>query len=91
MSTRSTAELDRQVVVISGLDAEKETVRRVSDLRSHPFIVFLGEPGIGKSMVLEREAAIEGGAVVKVRKLINGAPTSPGATLFLEIVPQGVV
>jgi hypothetical protein len=88
MSSRSTAELDRRVVVIDGPDAVKEAVRRVSDLRSSPFVVFLGEPGIGKSTVLEREAEIEGGAVVKVRKLINGAPTSPGATLFLDALDE---
>jgi putative ribosome biogenesis GTPase RsgA len=63
------AEIDRGVEVIEGSADQRASIRRISDLRPVPFVVLLGEPGIGKSTVLDVEAAREGAPVLKVRKL----------------------
>jgi hypothetical protein len=60
MPTLIAADIDRRVKVIDGEGKDNRTVERVSDLRSMPFVVLLGEPGIGKSTVLAREALTEG-------------------------------
>jgi hypothetical protein len=54
------AEVDRRVQVIDGSEDQRDSIRRVSDLRPAPFVVLLGEPGIGKSTVFGVEAAWEG-------------------------------
>ena len=79
MSSATIAVIDRRVEVIDGARNDQNAIRRVSDLRALPFVVLLGEPGIGKSTVLEGEAAREGGPVLKVRELMTGARASRGA------------
>lgn len=74
--------------MIDGLAEQRKGVRRVSDLRSLPFVVLLGEPGIGKSTVLGQEAALEEAPVFKVRELINGAHPIAGTTLFLDALDE---
>jgi hypothetical protein len=80
--------LDRRVEVIVGSDAQRTSVRRVSDLRDAPFVVLLGEPGIGKSTVLASEAAREGAHVIKVRALMSGARVDSRATLYLDALDE---
>jgi hypothetical protein len=74
------ADIDRRIEVIDG-PKDGFLVRHVSDLRALPFVVLLGEPGIGKSTVLEDEAAHEGLHVIKVRELMTGPPVGQGETL----------
>jgi len=50
--------------------------------------VLLGEPGIGKSTVLDAEAVREGTSVVKVRKLMTGAQTAAGTTLWRDALNE---
>ena len=66
MPTLIAADIDRRVKVIDGEGKDNRTVERVSDLRSMPFVVLLGEPGIGKSTVLARE--------INRRRLRTGVP-----------------
>lgn len=80
--------IDRRIEVIDGPKDNQGAFRRVSDLRVLPFVVLLGEPGIGKSTVLETEAAHEGVPVLKVRELMTGAQANPGATLFLDALDE---
>jgi len=88
MSNGTTAILDRRIEVIEGANDDQDAIQRVSDLRPYPFVVLLGEPGIGKTTVLECEAAKEGVPVLKVRALITGARTSPRGTLFLDALDE---
>lgn len=88
MSSATIAVIDRRVEVIDGARNDQNAIRRVSDLRALPFVVLLGEPGIGKSTVLEGEAAREGGPVLKVRELMTGARASLGTTLFLDALDE---
>jgi hypothetical protein len=88
MSSTTVAAIDRHVAVIDGGNNDEGPVRRVSDLRGMPFVVLLGEPGMGKSTVLEGEAAREGATVLKVRELISGVQTEPGAALFLDALDE---
>jgi hypothetical protein len=80
--------IDRRAEVLSGPDDLRGTTLRVSDLRSRPFLVLLGEPGIGKSTVLQQEANAEGSAVVRVRALLNGLAPPPGTPLFLDALDE---
>lgn len=80
--------IDRRAEVLSGPDDLRGTTLRVSDLRSRPFVVLLGEPGIGKSTVLQQEANAEGSAVVRVRALLNGLAPPPGTPLFLDALDE---
>src|SRR5690349_200081 len=78
------ATLDRRVDLIGRrIDDDRAAVRRVSDLRSLPYVVLLGEPGIGKSTVLQAEAEAEGAPMLKVRDIMTGAQSTPGTTIFL--------
>jgi hypothetical protein len=80
------ADIDRHVKIIDG---EKKTqIERVSDLRTLPFVVLLGEPGTGKSTVLVSEAAREGVRVMSVRELMTGTTAQPNATLFLDALDE---
>jgi putative ribosome biogenesis GTPase RsgA len=54
MPTLIAADIDRRVKVIDGEGNDDRSIERVSDLRTMPFVVLLGEPGIGKSTVLAR-------------------------------------
>lgn len=85
---KSIALLDRRVQVIEGHPQRPDGEYRVSDLRSEPFVIFLGEPGIGKSIVLGQEASLENADVIKVRELINGVSPASRATLFLDALDE---
>ena len=82
------APLDRRVEVLSGPGDLRETARYVSDLRAYPFVVILGEPGIGKSTVLGTEAVNEGAPLIKVRALINGFAPQAGTPLYLDALDE---
>jgi hypothetical protein len=88
MSSVTNAAIDRRVAVIDGATTERGPIKRVSDLRALPFVVILGEPGIGKSTVLESEATQEGVRVLKVRELMTGGQANSGATLFLDALDE---
>jgi putative ribosome biogenesis GTPase RsgA len=65
MPNSAAADIDRRVKVIDGeLNADR-SIERVSDLRELPFVVLLGEPGMGKSTVLASEASHEGATVIR--------------------------
>ena len=60
--------LDRRV----NIRLESETVEfHLSELRDRPYVVLLGEPGLGKSTALQHEAMQEGGEVVTCREVMN--------------------
>jgi hypothetical protein len=88
MPNSAAADIDRRVKVIDGEGKDDRTIERVSDLRAMPFVVLLGEPGIGKSTVLAREAANEGASVISVRELMTGTKPQPDATLFLDALDE---
>jgi|NGEPerStandDraft_6_1074524.scaffolds.fasta_scaffold94278_2 hypothetical protein len=83
-----TAVIDRRIEVVNGTAEQKASFRRVSDLRPIPFVVLLGEPGIGKSTVLDIEAAHEQASVLKVRALMTGTRPAAGATLFVDALDE---
>lgn len=60
----------------------------MSGLRDRPFLVLLGEPGIGKTTVLETEARFENAAVVKVRALINKAVAVDESSLCIDALDE---
>jgi hypothetical protein len=74
--------------VIGGSRDEQASIRRVSDLRSRPFVALLGEPGIGKSTVIGVEAARECAPVLKVRELMTGVHPGSEGTLFLDALDE---
>ncbi|MCJ2010439.1 hypothetical protein [Methylobacterium sp. J-092] len=80
--------LDRRVAVLSEVAGNDGSIRRVSDLRKFPFVVLLGEPGIGKSTVLEAEAAADGASVTRVRALLNGSRPQVSAGLYLDALDE---
>lgn len=80
-----TASLDRRVLVQSESEA---TERPLSSLRDRPFVVLLGEPGLGKSTALCYEAAAEGGEVFTCRDAMNGAPLPVGETIYLDALDE---
>ena len=84
----NSAPLDRRVTVTDGTADQLVSIHRVSDTRDLPFVVILGEPGMGKSTVIEREASFEGVPVLKVRELINGGRPDPAATLCLDALDE---
>lgn len=79
------ASLDRRVRVLSESEA---TERPLSSLRDEPFVVLLGEPGLGKSTALCYEAAAEGGEVFTCRDAMNGAPLPVGETIYLDALDE---
>jgi len=88
MQNSAAADIDRRVKVLDGDGSDDRTIERVSDLRAMPFVVLLGEPGIGKSTVLAREAASEGASVISVRELMTGTKAQQDATLFLDALDE---
>jgi hypothetical protein len=76
--------IDRRIQVLGG-GTHTETV---SSLRDRPFLVLLGEPGIGKTTVLETEAEAEGVPVIKVRELINETVDTQPGPLFLDALDE---
>src|SRR3712207_2902326 len=88
MPNISSMAIDRRVEILDGSADQRGSIRRVSDLRPLPFVVLLGEPGIGKSTVLGIEAAHEQVPVLKVRELMTGARPKSDATLFLDALDE---
>jgi len=88
MRNSGAADIDRRVKVIDGKRDDERTIEHVSDLRAKPFVVLLGEPGIGKSTVLAREAASEGSPVITVRELMTGSEAPLGDCLFLDALDE---
>lgn len=78
--------LDRRVQLLDGTDRTREM--RVSELRETPFVVLLGEPGSGKSSVLQMEAELAGASKITVRTFINDAGASYGPSLFLDALDE---
>jgi len=87
MPNSAPADIDRRVKIIDG-EEKNRGIERVGDLRAMPFVVLLGEPGIGKSTVLVREAAREGVPVISVRELMTGTKAPAHATLFLDALDE---
>ncbi len=79
--------IDRRVQILDD-ERGQSTATTVAGLRDHAHVVLLGEPGIGKSTVLEGEAAVEGTTALKVRDLINATVPAPPGTLFLDALDE---
>lgn len=79
--------IDRRVQILDGA-ADKQPITTVSALRDVAHLVLLGEPGIGKTTVLETEAAAAGTAAIKVRELINETVDPPTGSLFLDALDE---
>ena len=79
--------LNRRVRVRGRTDRVRD-LRSVDDLRSFPFVVIFGEPGIGKSSILAREAAREGVRVVTVRGLMEGEKPDTNRRLFIDALDE---
>jgi hypothetical protein len=82
------ADIDRRINILSGLAKGQGAPERISDLRDFPFVVLLGEPGIGKSTVLAGEAACDGVPMFTVREIMNGAETGLGEPLYLDALDE---
>lgn len=80
--------LDRRVRLLDGRRTDHATEMRVSDLRAYPFVVLLGEPGSGKSSVLELEAERAGTSAMTVRTLINEEHYPDAETLFVDALDE---
>ena len=80
-------DLNRRVQV-RRKEGQQRTVCSIDELRSHGFVVILGEPGIGKSSILAREAARLGTAVVTMRGLIEGEMPDSGHRLFVDALDE---
>lgn len=72
--------LDRRVSVIEGVSKDAHLIRSVRDLRRFKRVVLIGEPGMGKSAVLEKEAQDAHTKKINVRTLVN----SPNETTFTD-------
>lgn len=79
--------IDRRLQILNGA-ADQQPVTTVSALRHVAHLVLLGEPGIGKTTVLEDEAAAAGTIAIKVRELINETVALPAGTLFLDALDE---
>ncbi len=85
--SRLLVDLNRRVRV-RGTAEPQQSVRSVDDLRSCPFVVILGEPGIGKSSILSREAVRHGASVVTMRGLIEGERPDASRRLFVDALDE---
>jgi hypothetical protein len=88
MPNASVSVIDRSVEVLDGSVEQRKSVRRVSDLRTFPFVVLLGEPGIGKSTVFGIEAAHEQVPVLKVREFMTEGQPVASTSLFLDALDE---
>jgi hypothetical protein len=79
------ASLDRRVLVHGESEASE---RLLSSLRDEPFVVLLGEPGLGKSTALRHEAAAVGGEVVTCREAMSGVPLPAADTAYLDALDE---
>ncbi|WP_172724486.1 NACHT domain-containing protein [Neorhizobium tomejilense] len=77
--------MDRGVLVQTESEASE---CRLSSLRDRPFVVLLGEPGLGKSTALRYEAVAEDGEVFTCRDAMNGAPLPVGETIYLDALDE---
>lgn len=78
------AMIDRRARILEKVGSDP-VVCRISELRDRPFVVLLGEPGIGKSTVLRDEATADGVAIIPVRAAIGGIVVPPSGTpLYLD-------
>ncbi|TCA59861.1 NACHT domain-containing protein [Rhizobium leguminosarum] len=77
--------LDRRVSVsLAGEVVEL----RLSKLRGMPYLVLLGEPGIGKSTALEYEAGQEDGELLTCREAMNGISVTTSSTAYLDALDE---
>jgi len=81
-------DIDRRIRVLDDRERDDGSVTHISDLRDRPFVVLLGEPGIGKSTVLGAEAVRENLAVVTVRELMTGTEIPHGTPLYLDALDE---
>ncbi|RWC37937.1 MAG: hypothetical protein EOS28_31375 [Mesorhizobium sp.] len=79
------APLDRRVLI--HIDGEW-TERPLSMLREAPFVVLLGEPGLGKSTALGHEAAAESTQVFTCREAMSGTPLPKEGTVYLDALDE---
>ncbi|RWC39820.1 hypothetical protein [Mesorhizobium sp.] len=79
------APLDRRVLV--HIDSEPAEAL-LSSLRDEPFLVLVGEPGLGKSTALEHEAYGEGMPVLTCRDVMNGTPLPQSGTVYLDALDE---
>ena len=82
------AVLDRRIQVVAARTEMVAKARRISELSEEPFVVLLGEPGIGKSTVLKTEAEAFDTSVVRVRALLTGIEPPPGDILVLDALDE---
>jgi hypothetical protein len=61
-------DIDRSIRVVSPNSASEEQLERLSDLRDQKVVVVLGDPGLGKTTALKREAEATGGAFMSIRQ-----------------------
>lgn len=81
--------LDRRVSVIEGVEKDSHRIRSVSDLRRFKRVVLIGEPGMGKTAVLRKEAHDARSKKISVRSLINSsAETKFSARIFLDALDE---
>ena len=81
----NTAPLDRRVAVQSSAGS---TMLPLSRLRDRPYVVLLGEPGLGKTTSLEHEAKAEGCQLATCREVMNGAPLASSSTAYLDALDE---
>lgn len=79
------APLDRRVLVHSEFGTADMPL---SALRDNPFVVLLGEPGLGKSTALTHEANAEGTDVLTCREAMNGKSLPAGGVVFLDALDE---
>jgi hypothetical protein len=80
------ADLDRTVEIDSTEGGNVRVV--VSALRDRPHVVLLGEPGLGKSTILDREARAAGATRITVRHLLSRGPPAGENSLFLDALDE---
>ncbi|BCH67449.1 hypothetical protein RvVAT039_pl02820 (plasmid) [Agrobacterium vitis] len=79
------AMIDRRVSVLMGSET---VILQLSQLRDRPYVVLLGEPGIGKTTALNYEAAQEGGLVETCREVMAGTSKIVGQTAYLDALDE---
>jgi hypothetical protein len=87
MESAVVAAIDRRIEIIDGSEEQKRAIIRVSHLRGLPYVVLLGEPGSGKTTILEFEARQQGVEAIKVGVLIDGIQVRQAA-LFLDALDE---
>jgi hypothetical protein len=79
-------DLDRRIKVLSPETSSQKSAEYLSDLRGEPVVILLGDPGLGKTTALQREANVAGGLFLTIRKfgLRNDEEIPSGLPLFLD-------